>query len=70
MSGTFLVTEEDRRMINYFLNEKGDIENWTQWEDRKGDIEIEYPEFIQALDQLEVAKRTLRAITKTITQDL
>ena len=29
------VTEEDQNMIVYFIREKGDIERWSQWEERK-----------------------------------
>lgn len=61
-----MVTEDDIRMIDYFLNEKNDIERWSSWAARKPDIEAEYPEFIAALKQLEIAEKTLSAVAKSM----
>jgi len=60
------MTENDKTMIDYFFNDLGDIERWSSWEDRKGDIAAEYPELIAALDNLTVAERTLRAVVKSV----
>jgi len=61
-----MMTENDKTMIDYFFNDLGDIERWSSWEDRKGDIAAEYPELIAALDNLTVAERTLRAVVKSV----
>lgn len=60
------VTDEDRRMVHYFIKEKDDITRWCDWEARKGIIEAEYPELIAALRNLETAQRTLDAIVERI----
>jgi len=64
-----MVTEDDKNMIDYFLNEKGDIERWSSWEDRKADIKAEYPELIYALNQVKIANRVLSAIVKNVLAD-
>jgi hypothetical protein len=64
-----MVTELDKNMIDYFLNEMGDIERWSSWDDRKPDIAAEYPELIAALDQLKIAKRTLSAVARAFLDD-
>jgi len=56
-------------MICYFLKEKGDITRWGEWEERKADIEKEYPELIDALNRLIIAERTLKAIVDMIGND-
>jgi hypothetical protein len=61
-----MVTEGDRQMIAYFAGERGDIERWSSWDDRKDDIGLEYPELISALKALLVAERTLAAIVRDI----
>jgi len=60
------VTEEDRNMVVYFIQEKGDVTRWVQWEKRKGVIGKEYPELIAALDAQIVADRTLKAVVHSI----
>jgi len=61
-----MVTEDDINMIGYFLNETGDIERWSRWEERKGDIDAQYPELVAALKNLKIAKRTLEIIAKSV----
>jgi len=51
------------------LKEKGDITRWGEWEERKADIEKEYPELIDALNRLIIAERTLKAIVDMIGND-
>ncbi len=65
-----MITEEDRNNIAYFIKEKGDIERWVNWEERKEDIEAEYPELIAAIKQVEIAERTLAAIVEKISSDI
>jgi hypothetical protein len=62
-----MVTEDDINMIDYFINQKGDITRWCHWEKRKEEIEKEYPELIAALNNLTIAERTLNAVVKNIT---
>ena len=63
------VTSDDRSMIVYFIQEKGDIRRWSQWEERKPDISEEYPELISVLAHLNVAERTLQAIVEKIDRE-
>ncbi len=64
-----MITNEDRRMISYFINHKGDITRWTGWENKKAQVQEEYPELIAALNAVEVAERTLEAIVSKIESD-
>ena len=64
-----MVTDSDRNMIVYFIQEKGDIERWSSWNERKVDIEAEYPELIAALKAVFIAKKTLNAIVEKIGND-
>ncbi len=61
-----MLTEEDRNMICYFIQEKGDIARWCDWEERRDIIAAEYPELIAALTSLKIAERTLDAIVERI----
>ena len=61
-----MVTEEDRRNLNYFYFEKDDITRWAYWDERKADFREEYPELIAAMDNLVIAQRTLTAVVEKI----
>ncbi len=65
-----MVTDADKSMICYFIQEKGDINRWSSWEERKADIGAEYPELIAALNNLIIAKRTLNAIVLKISSEI
>lgn len=65
-----MITDTDRNMICYFIKEKGDITRWSNWLERKADIEAEYPELIVALASLTIAERTLRAIVESISENI
>ncbi len=65
-----MITDTDKRMICYFIKEKGDITRWSSWEDRKADIEAEYPELIAALEQLLVAERILDLVVEKIAESV
>lgn len=60
------LSNEDKNSICYFITEKGDVTRWTGWESKKSDIEAEFPELIHALKMLEIAKKTLAAVVKSI----
>lgn len=64
------MTEGDKNMICYFIQEKGDIARGGDWEKRKRDIEIERPELIAALNNLRIAQRTLTAIVENIANEI
>ena len=52
----------DIAMVEHFLIERGDMTRWSHWEERKPLFEKEFPEFIAAMKNLEIARRTLRAV--------
>ncbi len=56
------MTEEDRGMVIYFIQEKGDVERWVSWEDKKDEIFREHPDLKDALDRVESAERFLQAV--------
>ena len=61
-----VITEEDRRMIRYFHEEKGDITRWCSWEEKKDAIFDICPELREALHDLDVAERNLNRIVASI----
>lgn len=60
------LTESDLEMVRYFLEEKGDVTRWIRWEEKKPLFAKHFPELIAALDALNVAERTLRAVVKAM----
>jgi len=59
-----MISEEDSRMIQYFWEEKGDIERWTSWKDKLPSILEEAPELVVAWNNYKIATRTLTTIIK------
>ena len=60
------VVESDILSILYFLEEVGNIERWTGWEERKDVIQKEIPELIKCLDELALAKRMLQLVLDSL----
>lgn len=65
-SSTVVITEEDRNAIHYFIVEKGDIERWGGWEEKKAAIFSLWPALRTALDDVENADRTLLYVADRI----
>jgi len=60
------VIQGDIYMIDHFLIDRGDIERWSEWVERKVVIEKEFPELIAAIKAYEVAEKTLDRIARSI----
>ena len=60
------VVQRDINSIGYFLKEKGDIERWSSWEDRKEAIINEFPELEKALRDFAASTRILDIVTEDI----
>jgi hypothetical protein len=60
------LSDEDKSMIRYFIQEKGDVTRWCDWEERKSQVEKEYPELIEVLNKIETYERLLKAVLETI----
>ena len=56
----------DYRMIHYFIEERGDIERWSAWPNKRHLIHRDHPDLIAALAGVTVANRILAAVLKTI----
>ena len=69
MSNQEKLSDSDRRMIKYFITEKGDITRWCDWPEKKTLVAKIYPELIDALDRLKIAERTLKAVVEKIAQE-
>ncbi len=61
-----VITEEDRRTIRYFVQEKGDITRWSEWDEKKDAIFATWPQLRVALHNLDVAERNLDMIVEGI----
>ncbi len=64
-----MMTEDARNMVIYFIEEMGDITRWSQWEQCKHLIFIEYPELRIALEQRQLADLMLSAALGKIKND-
>lgn len=60
------LSESDKEMISYFWEECGDLKRWSAWQEKLPAIKEEYPELVAAVENLEIAKRTISAIVKSI----
>ena len=63
------IAQDDREMLIYFLQEKGDIERWSSWEDRKSDIFAACPDLEYALNQVARSKRFLALVVEKMLND-
>lgn len=61
-NAAIVITDEDRRMIRYFIEDKGDITRWTHWEEKKFAVFSLYPQLRAALFDLGTAERNLKHI--------
>lgn len=59
-----MMTDEDARMLDYFWNEKGDLERWSNWHARREAIRESHPEIIKAWEDYKVARRMLSVVIK------
>ena len=66
MSDKPYITQSDIRMIDYFMQEKGDIERWSSWNDRKQYILQEFPELENAMQQVKVAHKFQDLVVESI----
>ena len=64
-----MITEEDKRTLLYFHEEKGDITGCFVWDDKKEEIEAEYPELIKALRDFTAAERVLDLVVKAVCEE-
>jgi len=65
-----MLTEQDKDMIVYFIQERGDIERWTGWEDVKEQAYEEYPDLLFALNRTKLAEKLLNAAVKRIRDEM
>lgn len=64
------ITQEDINMICYFLKEKSDITRWSEWKTRKEIITNEFPELVEAINNLEIDEKTLNRIVDNISDKI
>ncbi len=60
------LTEEDVNMLAYFWNEKGDLERWCHWEDRKEIMEMHCPEILKAWHEYKLSRRVLTKLINNL----
>lgn len=60
------LTDDDLHDLQYAFEEKDDITYCETWETQQDQIKAEYPELIVAVNNLDIAKRTLAAIVKNL----
>jgi hypothetical protein len=58
------LTPEDARSLQYFHEEKGDMRRCTIFNEVRHILQRDYPEVLAALQQVEVANRTLDAVVR------
>ena len=60
------LTEEDKLMIRYFWEEKGDLTRWASWETKLPEIEKELPLLVDALRRLDMAKQMIDIVVENL----
>lgn len=63
------MNDGDAISIDYFINEKGDIDRWCDWQNRRPIVAAKYPELIDALERINISKRNLSAVVSSIKRD-
>lgn len=61
-----MITEEEKRMLQYFWEAKGDLERYCKFEEIKPKLQKEYPEVIKAWNDYKVSERILTAVLESI----
>ncbi|AAQ96526.1 hypothetical protein [Vibrio phage VP16T] len=56
---TMVITPEDLDTMKYFIEEKGDVTRWVDWDEKKDAIFALHPELRRALNDLELAELRL-----------
>ncbi len=59
---TVVIDDEDLRMVRYFIEERGDVTRWCDWDEKKAAIFALHPELRLALNNLEVAELALKHV--------
>ena len=70
MPEDYKLTDEDKSLIRYFWEEKGDITRFGSWEKVKPALRREFPEILKAWEDLNTAKRTLSRLVKKFDYDV
>jgi hypothetical protein len=63
------ITYDDINMLEYFFTEKGSVTYWTQWKKKKELFFEQYPELRFAMENLDAAKRNLKAVVANIVKN-
>ena len=59
----------DYDTFDYFFK-RGDLDRWTSWKDQKPLIKAKHPELIDAIDRLEIAKKSVLVIYQHVMDEL
>ncbi len=59
---TIVIDDEDLRMVRYFIEERGDVTRWCDWDEKKEAIFALHPELRLALNNLELAELALKHV--------
>jgi len=60
------LTDDDKNMVDYFWKEKGDIERWVSWEERKSEIAKECPALVKAWEDYKAAEAILNIVVDSL----
>ena len=60
------ITNEDYRSIQYFHEERGDLERWSGWEERKELIYSKHPELKKAYEDFISAERIMGIVVRSL----
>ena len=62
--------ECDANMLEYYLFDKGNIEDWWENEKKKPIFQNKYPELLHAMHQFQIAELTLKRIARSIIEEI
>ena len=69
MGNSRKLTEEDYNNLAYFIKEKGDIERWVSWEEKKPLFFKKYPELEMAMNQKKAANKLFYLTLESVLDD-
>jgi hypothetical protein len=61
-----MITDGDLNLIKYFWREKGDIERWCDFKEKKEELRIMFPSLIRAWEDYKHAEVTLNALVDSL----
>ena len=57
-----MITDQDIGQVQYFWQKRGNLDSWTEWEEKKPFFEVEYPELVRCWNDYKIAEQLLNIL--------